>query len=236
MLKAPKSPSDRGITVGTVVGDLTVTEFFRFGKHKSTHWLCKCVCGAETTATAVQLVQMSKTTCGKHQSALQKQHAEKKRKELTKYPQAYRAGSRLSRIWSNMRSRCLNPKFPKYKNYGGRGIRLAEPWLNYGEFIRWAVDAGYDDTLTIERINVDGDYEPSNCTWIPAELQARNKTLTVYMTAFGETKSRASWAEDYRCAVSHRQLINRNQLGWPDELAISADPTFKRQRKARTYA
>ena len=235
-MKTTESLNDRGITVGSVVGDLTVTEFFRYGRHGSTHWTCQCACGATTVATAVQLVQKSKTTCGAHQSQLQRQHAEKKRKELTKYPDGYKAGSRLYRIWGNMRSRCLNPRCPKYKNYGGRGIKLDPRWYTYANFMQWAISTGYSDTLTIERIDVDGGYNESNCTWIPADLQARNKVGTAYLTAFGETKARATWAEDYRCAVSHRQLINRNLNGWPDELAISAPPNYRRPRAGAAHA
>lgn len=84
-------------------------------------------------------------------------------------------GTRLYSIWRGMVQRCTVPSFSQYKNYGGRGIRLWSAWLNFSTFREWAVSFGYTDTLTLERIDNDGDYMPDNCTWIPKEQQAKNR-------------------------------------------------------------
>ncbi len=83
---------------------------------------------------------------------------------------------RLRRILSGMKSRCGNPKDPNYKNYGGRGIRICDKWLNSTDsFIVWALSNGYDNSLSIDRIDVNGNYEPSNCRWVDAKIQCNNR-------------------------------------------------------------
>lgn len=84
-------------------------------------------------------------------------------------------GSRLNTCWHDMKSRCLKKDNKSFKDYGGRGISICDEWLDFNEFKLWANDNGYMDNLTIERINVNGNYEPSNCTWITKSAQAKNK-------------------------------------------------------------
>lgn len=84
-------------------------------------------------------------------------------------------GTRIYRIWKGMVSRCNCKGQSSYKHYGGRGISVCSEWLNYIPFDKWASENGYSDNLTIDRIDVNGNYEPSNCRWIPMEDQAKNK-------------------------------------------------------------
>lgn len=85
---------------------------------------------------------------------------------------------RLYRIWCNMKSRCYNKKFPKYKTYGNRGIKICEEWVkNYKEFKKWAFANGYEKELSIDRINNDGDYCPENCRWATAHQQCVNQGI-----------------------------------------------------------
>lgn len=99
-----------------------------------------------------------------------------------KYDVQYDSNSRLYCTYKNMKRRCYDTKFPKYKNYGERGIKMYDDWLNdYNNFKSWAVDNGYNDTLTIDRIDVNGNYEPSNCRWITKEEQMWNRTDTLYV-------------------------------------------------------
>ena len=87
---------------------------------------------------------------------------------------------RLYSIWTNMKSRCYNCNFPEYKYYGNRGIKICETWKNnFYNFLTWALSNGYTDNLTIDRIEVNGDYEPNNCRWADAETQANNKQNTL---------------------------------------------------------
>ena len=85
--------------------------------------------------------------------------------------------NRLYRIYGNIKTRCYNKNIEKYKNYGGRGIKMCEEWFfDSNKFIEWALANGYQDNLTIDRIDVNGDYEPSNCRWIPIQKQYTNRT------------------------------------------------------------
>ena len=82
---------------------------------------------------------------------------------------------RLRSVWGEMNQRCSNPNNKAYKYYGGKGIRICVIWRKYSAFKDWAMNNGYEEHLTIERINVDGDYCPENCTWIPRGDQNKNK-------------------------------------------------------------
>lgn len=87
-----------------------------------------------------------------------------------KYPRIYKS-------WISMRSRCLNPNDKDFLHYGGRGIKICSEWADSKAFIDWALSNGYDDNLTIDRIDVDGDYCPKNCRWADAQTQERNKRV-----------------------------------------------------------
>ena len=83
---------------------------------------------------------------------------------------------RLRHIWSGMKSRCYNANNPNYHNYGGRGIKVCDAWRNSSDaFVVWALSNGYKDELSIGRIDVNGDYEPSNCRWVDAKIQCNNR-------------------------------------------------------------
>ena len=87
---------------------------------------------------------------------------------------------RLYSIYNNMKTRCYNDRSPNYRNYGGRGISMCDEWRDsFREFKNWALSSGYSDELTIERVDVNGNYEPCNCTWVTSKEQAANKTTTV---------------------------------------------------------
>jgi hypothetical protein len=125
-----------------------------------------------------------------------------------------------------MMDRCYNTLIPAYQSYGGRGIRVCEEWKSdRKEFYEWAFASGFSPGLTIERKDVDGDYCPENCCWIPFHEQMRNMRQSRWMTAFGETKLIADWARDPRCVVSRRRLYKRIEDGWSVEEAITTPKT-----------
>ena len=88
------------------------------------------------------------------------------------------ARTRLYRILKNMKSRCSNPKATRYEHYGGKGVKICKEWLkDFREFRKWAESSGYADNLTIDRIDSDGDYEPSNCRWLTLSENSRRSNL-----------------------------------------------------------
>lgn len=119
-----------------------------------------------------------------------------------------------------MKSRCANPSNKDYSNYGERGITVCEEWKNnFKTFYDWATKTGYEKGLTIERIDVNGNYCPENCKWIPNPIQARNLRKTRLFTYNGETKDIRSWSEQYGVPyyVLRSRLVNYN---WPIERAL----------------
>lgn len=133
--------------------------------------------------------------------------------------------SRLYSIWWNMKARCHYDSADARGDYKARGIRVCEEWReSFLAFRDWAMESGYEEGLTIERIDNDGHYEPSNCAWITKARQALNKRNNNVITAWGETKVLAEWARDPRATVSQVNISRRIREGASPEEAISHPP------------
>ena len=158
---------------GKTFGQLTVIErvYPDNLSKKHTYWKCKCRCGNETTVTSNHLMTGHTRSCGCSHNKLKGENSV-----------LYRHGkrnTRLYRIWSGMKSRCLNKNNVKYKNYGARGIKVCDEWKNdFMAFYNWAISNGYRNNLSIDRINNDDNYEPDNCRWITLQAQNWNTTRT----------------------------------------------------------
>ena len=109
----------------------------------------------------------------------------------------------LHNRWKAMKERCYYPKNKAYLHYGGRGIKVCDEWRdNFMAFYEWAINNGWDETLTLDRIDVNGDYCPENCKWSTMKEQCHNRTNNVYITIDGVTKLRQDWCEEYGICVS----------------------------------
>lgn len=136
------------------------------------------------------------------------------------------SGTRIYSIWSDMKRRCYNPKNKRYERYGGRGIEVCKEWKDdFQTFYKWAISNGYEDNLSIERNNIDGNYCPENCRWITFAEQQRNTSRSRYITANGQTKTMAEWAEitGIRSDVIKDRL---NKLNWSEQEAVTI-PTMR---------
>lgn len=113
-------------------------------------------------------------------------------------------GTRLYNIWCGMKSRCYLPSEKAYKNYGGRGIRVCDEWRkSFVEFREWAVSAGYQDHLEIDRRNVNGDYTPNNCRWVTTHQQKTNRRKQDGMTSQYKGVSRRNGREGWRATIAY---------------------------------
>ena len=127
-------------------------------------------------------------------------------------------GTRLHKIWLSMRERCNRRKHPYYKNYGGRGIVVCNEWDEFTAFREWAYENGYSDELTIDRIDNNGNYEPSNCRWVTVKEQQNNKRNNRRITYQGETYTLTQLAE--KIGMNKTTLKERLNMGWSVEDAV----------------
>jgi hypothetical protein len=129
-----------------------------------------------------------------------------------------------------MRRRCFDVASKNYPRYGGAGITVAAEWLDYEVFRDWALDNGWQPHLTLDRIDNAGNYSPDNCRWATHQQQARNRSTNVLVTAEGETKTVADWADDPRVSAKSYVIRGRLQDGWPVERALF-DPVRRYTRR-----
>jgi len=170
-------------------------------------WLCKCDCGTESVVATSNLTTGNSHSCGC-------------RREHVSRDKALRHGladSRIHRSWMSMRRRCEDHNHSAYANYGGRGIVVCARWQKFENF---AADMGpMPRGYTLDRIDVNGNYEPSNCRWASYKQQARNTRTNRLLTCNGETHCVAEWAEIKGMSV--KTLGTRLSRGWTIERALN---------------
>lgn len=198
---------------GAKIGRLTV---IRRGENlPGTHrarWICQCDCGKQVLMRG-DVLRQGAQSCGCQNAALV--HGECRGEKP----------SRLYNIWRDMKSRCQNPKNIGYHLYGGRGIRVCEEWQSFEPFYEWAKRAGYEDSLTLDREDTNGDYGPTNCRWATPHEQQTNKRNTVFITAAGRTQALVDWADEL--GVPRTGLYSRRRIAGRVESYIESLLTAK---------
>lgn len=176
-------------------------------------WECVCDCGKKTIVDGHCLKKGTTRSCGclKREAAADRcRNYDSKRENNGNYKHGL-SHRPLYCIWSGMRQRCQNPKSPAFKNYGGRGISVCKEWdESFDVFCKWATENGYADGLTIDRINNDGNYEPSNCRWVSRKEQTNNTRRTIRLTVLGNTGSCSEIAKKYNAPYEKlRYYVNK---------------------------
>lgn len=211
------------LQVGDKINLLTILETYskNIGTQNVTYARCKCDCGNEVITKLTSIASENTKSCGCLRD-------EKARQRCIEQNTTHGASNdheyaRLYRIYLAMRRRCYSKNSKCYPNYGKRGITVCQEWLdNYLTFKNWSLSNGYDDTKSIDRIDVNGNYCPENCQWASNIVQANNKRSNVYVEAWGERKTLAEWTRDHRCNASNSGMIKyRITAGWKPENAIS---------------
>lgn len=210
-----RHPSNFIDLTGERFGRLLVQEI-AYKKGWEIYWKCKCDCGKTTNVLSAKLRNGKTKSCG----CLRKEMLVKRNE---KHGLRHK---RIYNIYCTMKARCYSQHNSNYHNYGARGIIVCDEWMGeHGaeNFIKWAYENGYDENAkfgecTLDRIDVNGNYEPSNCRWISVKEQANNTRLTIFLTYKGETKSASEWSEI--TGISKNTINGRKRKGWSDERCL----------------
>ena len=207
---------------GKKFGRWTVIKRVENNERGDSMWLCQCSCERHTlrVVNGGSLRQGKSTSCGclKIENRL-------KCKDVHKH-----TGERIYRIWLDMKQRCTNPKNTYYSNYGGRGIKPCYEWYNsFMKFYNWSISNGYQDNLTLDRIDGNKGYSPDNCRWISRKAQANNTRTNIILDFNGESHTMAEWSDILN--ISYMALCHRIERGWSIERALTSPVQKKNKRK-----
>lgn len=176
---------------------------------RTTRWECLCDCGNVVTVRQPDLHAGRTQSCG---CIHKEQLADRNRTHNLSY-------TRLCSIWRAMKVRCYSTKSKAYSNYGGRGIAVCDEWKNNLEaFYSWAIAHGYDEHLTLDRIDVNGNYCPENCRWTDRKTQANNTRSNRVIEYDGKRLTIAQWSSE--TGIKPHTIRRRLELGWTIEKAL----------------
>lgn len=183
------------------------------------YWTCLCDCGTICTVPGTSLKKGDAKSCGCLKLDLVKERA-------TIHGQSKTI---LYKRWNSIRNRCNNESYKRYKDYGGRGIKMCDEWSDFEVFAKWENENGYEEHLTIDRIDNNGNYCPENCRWVPMSVQAWNKRTTTKVTYNGETLNLHEWSE--RTGLPHTTIRSRLDRGWSVEDTLTVPWLERTERK-----
>lgn len=214
-----KNNKERGVRFKDIsnmrFGRLVAIESFKKWNCNKYFWKCKCDCGKEIECLGSNLLRGNTNSCGclKNDMVadLRKKHGMSK--------------TRIFKIWVGIRKRCTNKNCKAYSYYGGRGISVCERWNDFNNFYQDMKD-DYKDDLTLDRIDSNGNYEPSNCRWVSVKHQNSNRRTNVFIEFNGETKTLAQWQK--KTGVGYKTISNRIKAGWDIKDALFKSPMNKR--------
>jgi len=138
----------------------------------------------------------------------------------------YTMKTKLYNVWRNMRQRCFNVLCPGYRYYGGRGIKVCREWLNFDTFKQWASNNGYEEGLSIERIDNNSGYYPGNCRWATRLEQANNTRQNLNLEYQGRTQTLSQWARELN--IKKGTLLYRLKSGWNKKRVFTKKPTYRK--------
>lgn len=187
--------------IGQKFGRLTVIEALNIKKGDSIIHKCICDCGNIISIPKSYLMQGKYKSCGCLRRDIHKKHN--------------LHNTRLYNIFYAIKKRCYNKNCDAYKDYGGRGIKICKEWEeDFLNFYNWAINNGYSKDLTIERIDVNGDYCPNNCTWIPRKEQPKNTRKNIFVTYKNKTQLLSDWSRELKIPKNtlSRRLKQYNNL------------------------
>lgn len=199
---------------GRRFGRLTVREFNN-SDGENRHWLCDCDCGKTKITTTNSLTQGKVKSCGCYRLESVRTNS------ITHgdYIKTSHYRGILS-VYKGMKQRCYNENSTFYKDYGGRGINVCDEWLHsYEDFKLWAISNGYKPGLTIDRIDNNGNYGPSNCRWVTRKIQANNRRSNHLVTIGEETHTIKEWS--IIKGVNRKTIHTRIARGWDEVVAIT---------------
>ena len=207
---------------GKRFGKLVAVSSFYDKEKKITLWECRCDCGNVCLVRANRLVHNRTMSCGCLRS-------ESNRQKKTTHGMSK---TRLYNAWHSMKARCYNPTNHNYIHYGNRGIVVCDEWKNsFEEFYKWAVSNGYQDGLTLDRIDNDKYYGPDNCRWTTMKVQNNNRRVSINITYNGKTQNLSEWCEELN--LPYIRIYQRIvKYGYTFHEAIN-EPLHKRSGKRK---
>lgn len=182
-------------------------------KKGNAYWLCVCECGNFAEVSVPNLCSGCTKSCGCLRNELIYENM------ISKNITHHKTNIKLYSVWGNIKDRCYNKHCHNYQYYGGRGIKICDEWLNdFMTFYNWSMANGYKEGLTIDRIDNNGNYEPTNCRWVTTKQQNRNTRRNKYFTINGETHCLSEWCEIYN--LNYRKISSRLRRNWSIEEAL----------------
>ena len=198
-LREGEQPHEQVNLAGQRFGNWQVKSYAGKGKYGNPLWECQCDCGSIRKVSEGSLIHGTSTSCGCSKG--------------TPYSKHRSSNTRLYNIWSKMKCRCGNENDKSYKDYGGRGISVCDEWSSsFPAFQEWALSHGYQDNLSIDRIDVNGNYCPENCRWATTKEQCNNTRRTIFFEVDGTRKPLTQWAED--TGIPRKELYYRYHHGY----------------------